>query len=71
MPASSFFQDFLLLFFRAEPADHFDAHGKRGEPPLESLVMLEGQDGGRREHGDLLGISDALNAARMATSVLP
>ena len=55
-----FFQNFLLLFFRAEAADHFHAHGKRGEPPLESLVVLEGQDGGRREHRDLLGIGDGL-----------
>ena len=60
MPASSFLQDFLLLFFRAEAAEHFDAHGKRGEAPLESLVMLERQHGGRREHGDLLRIGDGL-----------
>ena len=53
-----FLQDFFLLLRGAEAADHFDGDGKRGEALLESFEVLEGEDGGGREHGDLLVVVD-------------
>ena len=53
-----FLQDFFLLLRVAEAADHFDGDGERGEALLESFEVLEGEDGGGREHGDLFVIGD-------------
>ncbi len=52
-------ESFLLLLLGAEAAEHFDAHGKGGESAAKRFVVLEGEHGGGREHGDLLGIGDA------------
>ena len=60
LPGFEFFQSFLLLFFGAEAAEHFDAHRKGGEAPAEGFVVLKGEHGGGREHGHLLGIGDGL-----------
>ena len=59
-PGFELFERLLLLLFGAEPAEHFDAHGKRRKAPAESLVVLKSEHGGRRQHGDLLGIRDGL-----------
>ena len=53
-------QNFFDLFRRAEAADHFDGDGKGREALLESFVVLKRQDGGGREHGDLLVVADGL-----------
>ena len=53
-----FVEHFLLFFFRAEAAEHFDADGKCGEAAAESFVVLEGENGGGCEDGDLLRIGD-------------
>ena len=55
-------QNFFLLLRRAEAADHFDGDRKRREALLESFVVLEGEDGGGREHGDLLVVADGLES---------
>ena len=55
-----FLQNFFLLLRVAEAADHFDGDGKRPEALLESFVVLEGEDRGGREHGDLLVVADGL-----------
>ena len=55
-----FLQNFFLLFRVAEAADHFDGDGERSEALLESFVVLEGEDGGGSEHGDLLVVADGL-----------
>src|SRR5713101_2798604 len=47
-----------LLARTAEAAQHFDADGKRGEAPAKRFVVLEDEDGGRREQRNLLGIGD-------------
>src|SRR5260370_19436962 len=49
--------NFLQLLGRPETAEHFDAHGKRLEAVLEGFEMLKAEDGGGREHGDLLAVS--------------
>ena len=58
LPASSAASVSLLLSGGAEAAHHFDAHGKRGEAALEGFEMLEGEDGGGREDGDLFAVGD-------------
>ena len=50
----------LLLGLRAEPADHVDAHGKRGEALAQRLHVLEREHGRRREDGDLLAVHHGL-----------
>ena len=45
--------------------------GKAAKPALEGLEVLKGEHRGGRQHGNLLAVAQALNAARMATSVLP
>ena len=55
-----FLQNFFLLLRIAEAADHFDGDWERTEALLESFVVLEGEDGGGREHGDLLVVADGL-----------
>ena len=49
-------QYLLLLLRRAEARDHLDVDRKVGEAALEALVVLECEDRGRSEHGDLLAI---------------
>ena len=49
-------QDRRLLLGGAKAARHLDADGKVGEAPLECLVVLQGEHGGRREHRHLLAI---------------
>src|SRR6266849_579099 len=51
-------EDLFLLRGGAEAAEHFDAHGKCGEAALEGFQMLEGQNGGGGEKGDLLVVHD-------------
>ena len=51
-----FFEDDLLLFRRAEARDHLDGDGKLREALLEGFEVLEGEDRGGREDGDLLAI---------------
>ena len=53
-------QNFFLLLRRAEAADHLDGDGKRRKALLESFVVLEGEDGGGREHRNLLVVADGL-----------
>src|SRR5207302_4617086 len=48
----------LLLGRAAEAAKQFDTHGKSREALLESFEVLEGEDGGWREQGDLLVVID-------------
>ena len=60
MPASVFCRISFCCFGVAEAADHFDGDGERSEALLESFVVLEGEDRGRREHGDLLVVADGL-----------
>ena len=55
-------QDFFLLRGAAEAAEHLDAHGKRREAALEGFEMLEGENGGGREHGDLFAVADRLES---------
>ena len=50
------FEDLFLLFRGAEAGDHLDVDGEVGEAALEGLVVLEGEDRGRREDGDLFGV---------------
>src|SRR5262245_49698309 len=50
----------LRLFRRPEAAQHFDAHREWLEAVLEGLEMLECQNGGRREHRNLLAVSERL-----------
>ncbi len=49
--------NFFLLFRAAKAADHFDGQGKGGKALLESLPMLEGQDGCRSQHRNLFVIA--------------
>ena len=65
------FQNDLLLLRRAEARDHLDVDGKLREAAAERFIVLEAEHGGGREHGHLLPSCTALNAARIATSVLP
>ena len=60
LPASVFCRISFCCFGVAEAADHFDGDGERSEALLESFVVLEGEDGGRGEHGDLLVVADGL-----------
>ena len=53
-----FLQDFFLLLGIAEAADHFDGDRERPEALLESFVVLERENGRRREHRDLLVVAD-------------
>ena len=50
----------LLLGLGAEPADHVDADGKRGEAILQRLQVLEREDRGRREDRHLLAVHHGL-----------
>ena len=50
----------FLLGGAAEAAEHLDARGKSGEALLEGFEVLEGQNGGGRENGDLLAVGDGL-----------
>ena len=50
----------LLLALGAEPADHVDAHGKRGEALAQRLHVLEREHGRRREEGHLLPVHHRL-----------
>ena len=47
---------FLLLLLRAEPADHVDADREAAEALAQRLLVLEGEDGRRRENRDLLAV---------------
>ena len=58
LPASVFCRISFCCFAIAEAADHFDGDGEWCEALLESFEVLEGEDGGGREHGDLLVIAD-------------
>src|SRR5712672_677196 len=51
-------EDFFLLGGAAKAAEHFDARGESGKSFLESFKMLEGENGGGREDGDLLVVND-------------
>ena len=51
------FGDFLLV---AKAAEHFDAHRKGREAPLECFEVLVGEHGGGREHRGLLAVARAL-----------
>ena len=55
-----FLEDLFLLLRRAEARDHLDVDGKAGEALLEGLVVLEGEDGRRGEHRDLLVVLHGL-----------
>ena len=60
LPTATLSQNFFDLLRGAEAADHFDLDGKGGKALLESFVVLEGEDGGGREHRDLLVVADGL-----------
>ena len=48
-PALSVLDRLLLLRGGAEAAQHFNADRKRSKAAAEGVVMLEGEDGGRRK----------------------
>ena len=48
--------DFFCSAAAAKAAEHFHFHRKRRHAAAEGLVVLEGQDGGRRQNGDLLAV---------------
>ena len=54
-----------------EAAEDLDDERVLGEPLAEGAEVLLGEHGRRHEDRDLLAVVDALNAARMASSVLP
>ena len=56
-------QNFFDLLGRPEAADHFDRERERRESLLEGFVVLEGKNGGGREHGDLLVIAQGLEGS--------
>ncbi len=56
LPAAAFSRMSFLLFGGAEAGDHLDVDGEVGEAALEGLVVLEGEDGGGGEDGDLLAV---------------
>src|SRR5580658_1000381 len=52
--------DVFLFFRRAEAGDHFDVDGELGKALLEGFEMLETENGGGREHRDLLAVLHGL-----------
>ena len=56
-------QNFFDLLGGPEAADHFDRERERREPLLEGLVVLEGKNGGGREHRDLLVVAQSLEGS--------
>ena len=53
-------QDRASLLRGAEAGDHLDVDGKLREAAREALVVLEGEDGGGGEDGDLLAVLHGL-----------
>src|ERR1700704_1194772 len=51
-------ENLFLLRGGSEAAEHLDTNRKGGEAALEGFEMLEGEDGGGRQNGNLLGIGD-------------
>src|SRR5215467_11137697 len=47
----------LQLLWGTKAAQHFNAYGEGLEATLERLEVLEGEDGGGREHGDLFAVT--------------
>ena len=62
LPAFDFLQNVFLLFGGAESADHLDGDGKSREALLEGFEMLEGEDGGGRQDGDLFVVGDCFES---------
>ena len=60
LAGGGFLEDGVLLFGGAEAGDHLNVDGEVSEAALEGLVVLEGENGGGREHGDLLAILHGL-----------
>jgi hypothetical protein len=60
LPGFHFLQDFLLLFGRAEAADHLDGDGKCRKALLERLVVLKRENGCRGKNRDLLVVAQGL-----------
>ena len=56
LPVGGFFEDELFLFGGAEAGDHLDVDGEVGEAAFEGFEVLEGEDGGGGEDGDLFGV---------------
>ncbi len=54
---------FFLLLLGAKAADHLDANRKPREPLAQGLLMLKGQNRGRREERDLLAVHHRLEGA--------
>ncbi len=60
LPVSTLFDNELLLFGGAEARDHFNVDGELRKALLEGLEVLEAENGGGREHGDLFAILHGL-----------
>jgi len=52
-------ENLFLLRGGTKAAKHLDTNRKGGEAALEGFEMLEGEDGGGRQHGNLLGVGDS------------
>jgi hypothetical protein len=63
--------DLLGLGVGLEPGQRATRDGEARVALGEGLLVLLDQQRRRHEHGDLLAVLDALNAARTAISVLP
>ena len=60
LPASTGFDDRGFFLRGAEAREHLDLDGEVGEALFEGLEVLEGEDGGGGEDGDLLAILHGL-----------
>ena len=56
LPCSAFSRMTFCSFGGAEAGDHLDVDGEVGEAALEGLVVLEAEDGGGGEDGDLFSV---------------
>ncbi len=50
----------LHLLGWSEAGEHLDSHGKSREAPLEGFKVLQREDGGGGQNGDLLAIARGL-----------
>ena len=63
--------DLILFGLGSEPADHVDLDGEPGEAVGQRLLVLERQDGRRREERDLLAVHDRLERGPHGNFRLP
>ena len=60
LPCFGLLEDGRLFLRGAEAGEHFDLDGEVGEAALEGFEVLEGEDGGGGEDGDLLAVLHGL-----------